>query len=265
MTTSLHSVGQLGRSNQHVERIAGSEFVGVDGCRSGWFSVGLGHHGYETKLSGKFEELLRHHHDAKLILVDIPIGLSDGPDERDADRCARTRLGPRRSSVFRTPTRGTVRQISKAPDDYGEANRVERKIAGVGVSKQTFQIGPKIAEVDKALLSRDRGDGPLIRESHPEICFWALNREQPMKFNKRRPAGAMERIRVLERVEPRTRQIFDKAYCRFLDRGAAEDDILDALALAVTARRGHGRLQTLPDLPPEDTRGLPMEMVYYIP
>ena len=246
-----------------------SLFVGVDGCRCGWFSVGFDAHGrYELKVFSGFGELVAYYHEAKLILVDIPIGLPDRRDERDADRCARKRLGnPRQSSVFRTPTRKTVGQVFSSPKDYDKANRVERKIAGVGLSRQAFEITRKIAEVDKTLLAQDHVAGPLIRESHPEICFWALNRKQPIKFNKRRPAGAMERIRVLEKVEPRTQQIFDEACCKFLDRvhGAAEDDILDALVLAVTAYRGHRQLKTLPERPAKDAKDLPMEMVYYIP
>lgn len=243
-----------------------SLFVGVDGCRSGWFSVGFNTQGhYELKVFSAFGELLSYYHEAKLILVDIPIGLPDRRDERDADRCARKRLGSRRSSVFRTPTRQTVCQVSRAPRDYGAANERERRTAGVGISRQAFAIARKIDEVDSVMLNPDRSARPRIRESHPEICFWALNRKQPMKFNKRRPAGAMERIRVLEKVEPRTRQIFDKACCGFLDRGAAEDDFLDALVLAVTAYGGRSRLETLPDRPPKDARNLPMEMVYYVP
>ena len=244
-----------------------SLFVGVDGCRCGWFSVGFDTHGrYELKVFSAFGELLAYYHEAKLILVDIPIGLPEGPGGRDADRCARKRLGnPRQSSVFRTPTRQTVRQVSHEPKAYDAANKEERRTAGVGLSRQTFAIAQKIDEVDKAMSACGRGAGPLIRESHPEVCFWALGGQKPMRFNKRRPAGAVKRIRVLEKVEPRTRQIFDEACCRFLDCGAAEDDILDALALAVTAYRGHGRLQTLPDRPPRDAEDLPMEMVYYIP
>ena len=243
-----------------------SLFVGVDGCRSGWFSVGFDTHGrYDLKVFSAFGKLLAYYREAKLILVDIPIGLPEGSEGRDADRCARKRLGnPRQSSVFRTPTRKTVQQVSREPKDYGAANRVEREIAGVGISRQAFAIARKIDEVDKVMLDCGRSAEPAIRESHPELCFWALNCKQPMKFNKRRPAGAMERIRVLEKVEPRTRQIFDEACCRFLDR-VAEDDILDALVLAVTAYHGHGRLQTLPDEPPKDANGLPVEMVYYIP
>ena len=243
-----------------------SLFVGVDGCRCGWLSVGFNRGGgHEMRVFTYFRDLLDHYCDASLILVDIPIGLPEGPEGRDADRCARERLGnPRQSSVFRTPTRQTVRQVSCEPEDYDRANEKEQRTACVGISRQAFAITQKIAQVDKALLAQDRSARPRIRESHPEICFWALNCKKPMKFNKRRPAGAMERIRVLEKVEPRTLKIFDEACCKFLDR-AAEDDILDALALAVTAYRGQDGLRTIPERPREDAKGLPMEMVYYIP
>jgi len=38
--------------------------------------------------------------------------------------------------------------------------------------------------------------------------------------------------------------------------------VLDAFALALTACAPHDEFQRLPSDPPEDTRGLPMQMVY---
>ena len=43
------------------------------------------------------------------------------------------------------------------------------------------------------------------------------------------------------------------------------DDILDALAAAVTALLGNDHLVSIPDEAETDSCGLPMEMVYYIP
>ena len=40
------------------------------------------------------------------------------------------------------------------------------------------------------------------------------------------------------------------------------DDVLDAMALALTASRDEGELATLPADPPTDGKGLPMEIVY---
>ena len=53
-----------------------SQFVGVDGCPYGWFSVGLDTAtGYEVKAFRTFRKLLDHYAEARLVLVDIPIGL----------------------------------------------------------------------------------------------------------------------------------------------------------------------------------------------
>ena len=247
-----------------------SEFVGVDGCRSGWFSVGFDSQGcYELKVFPAFSELLGYYCDAKLVLVDIPIGLPMGPGGRHCDEKARVKLGsPRRSSVFPTPTRPTVKQAAESSRDsreaaYRAANKIERRIASKGISRQTFAIAKKIDEVDELLKCRNPNVTPKIREVHPEICFWALNHENPMQYRKKGKSGRNERIRVLKRTEPRTNEIFDHACSQFLRKCVAKDDILDALVAAVTARCGHDRLQTIPNCPPKDCKGLPMEMVYY--
>ena len=244
-----------------------SEFVGVDGCRSGWFSVGFDGSGcYELKVFPAFSELLGYYCDAKLILVDIPIGLLKNGEGRKCDKEARKKLfSPRSSSVFSAPTRQTVEQAAHSPGDYITAKAIESCTTGKGISKQAFAIAPKIAQVDKLLKCRDKDATPKVREVHPEICFWALNHENPMQYRKKGKSGLNERICVLKRTEPRTHEIFKHASSEFLRKCVASDDILDALAAAVTARCGHDRLKTIPDCPPMDCKGLPMEMVYYKP
>ena len=246
-----------------------SEYVGVDGCPSGWFSVGfdsLG--GYELKVFPAFSELLGYYSEASLVLVDIPIGLLQGPGMRKCDQEARDKLKSRRSSVFPVPTRQTVQHVVKSPKDksetaYRAANKIERRVAMKGVSWQSFAIAPKISQVDKVLRGRGSNATPEVREVHPEICFWAFNKRDPMKHRKKVKKGRNERIGVLERTEPRTRDIYEKALTRFRRRCVASDDILDALVAAVTARCGFGRLRTIPKCPPTDCKGLPMEMVYW--
>ena len=238
-----------------------SEFVGVDGCRCGWFSVGLDRSNWETKVFCTFSDLLAHYRDAKLILVDIPIGLPEGKGGRDCDREAREKLGrPRASSVFPTPTRQTVQQASRAPNDYEAAGRTERRVSGKGISRQAFAIAPKIAEVDEVMAARGTGAEPQVREVHPELCFRALNYMKPMEWSKKQEQGKEERLRVLLRVEPRARVIYDEACSRFPRNVVAKDDILDALAAAVAAY--HDQLKTLPECPPKDAKGLRMEIVY---
>lgn len=240
-----------------------SEFVGVDGCKGGWFSVGFdGTGGFETKVFCSFRKLLDYYRDARLVLVDIPIGLPESEGGRDADRCARKLLGrPRGSSVFPSPTRQTVKQASQPPKDYWAAVRMEREVTGKGISRQAFAIAPKIAEVDEVM--RDGGSAaPAVREVHPEVLFWALNGKEPLEFSKKRRQGRDERLRVLQSHEPRSPEILDMASETFLRKIVARDDIIDALAAAIVSHHYHDRLKTVPDCPPTDAKGLPMEIVY---
>ena len=245
------------------------EFVGVDGCPSGWFSVGFDSFGgYELKVFPAFNELLDYYSEARLVLVDIPIGLPEGPGGRECDQEARDKLKGRRSSVFSAPTRQTVQKVAETPDDYGAAayraaSETERQYARRGISKQTFAISHKIAQVDESLSKCGTRRTPNVREVHPEICFWALNNKRPMKYRKKSKSGQVERIRVLKTIEPRTEAIFQQGLSDFLRKCVARDDILDALVAAVTARYCHGRLKTIPECPPTDCKGLPMEMVYW--
>lgn len=241
-----------------------AKFVGVDGCPAGWFSVGLGEgddDGYEVAVFGTFQELVQHYDSATLILVDIPIGLKEsGPEERQCDKKARRLLGQRGSSVFPVPVRQVLNEST-----YEDAKRVNCRIRGKGISKQTWAIVPKIAEFDR-LLADVPSARVRVREVHPEVLFWALNERRAMHFRKKKPTGRAERIAVLSQVEHLTQDVYADASSRWLRKQVARDDILDALAAAVTARLGHpNRLATLPAKPPHDDRGLPMEMVYYNP
>src|SRR5207248_8623660 len=85
-----------------------------------------------------------------------------------------------------------------------------------GVSRQAFNLLPKIAEVD-ALVTPTRQS--QVREVHPELAFAALAGGVPMAWPKRTAAGRAERLAALHVADvPRL-------------RGAAPDDVLDALAV----------------------------------
>jgi predicted RNase H-like nuclease len=241
-----------------------SDFVGVDGCKGGWFSVGIDRTGgFETKVFCSFRKLLGYYMDAKLILVDIPIGLPERKGGRDCDREARRLLGrPRGSSVFPTPSRQAVQQAWRAPKEYRGAVRTEKEVTGKGISKQAFAIAPKIAEVDELMADRGGGAVSVVREVHPELLFWALNGRKAMASSKKSKRGTDERLRVLQRYERRSPKIFDTASTKFRRNVVAHDDIIDALAAAVAAYHCHARLRTVPDCPPKDAKMLPMEIVY---
>ena len=244
-----------------------SKYVGVDGCKAGWFSVGFDEKdNVEYKVFAKFADLVAYYNKAYLILVDIRIGLSDETGHRDCDSEARKKLGkPRSSSVFPVPSREAARQL-RSNRDYEVAKSVAKQLMGKMINQQTHNIIPKIGEVDDFLLDRKGDEPPEIREAHPELCFWALNQNQAMCHKKTRREGRRERKEVLKRIQPRTDEIYRCTMDKFMRKCVAKDDILDALVAAVTAREvclgKRYLLRTLPAMPPKDSKGLRMEMVY---
>ena len=69
---------------------------------------------------------------------------------------------------------------------------------GTGLTKQAFGILGKCREVDQ-LLRDDLTVRSVIREIHPEVCFWAFGGGKPMKHYKKDDAGFRERLDVLKR------------------------------------------------------------------
>ena len=254
------------------------KYVGVDRFKDGWFSVGLGCSGdYEVKRfrQRSFDEVLRYYCNAILILVDMPIGLVEcGPCERDCDHEARKLLCRRGSSVFAIPNRKLVHKIAKIhghstkyEDRYKEANELARRLTHKGISRQAFGIVPQIAQIDKIMASSERPSN--VREVHPELCFWALNNKEDMKYTKGTSEGIDERKKVLRCSELQTDEIFACARSKYPHTTVVkDDDILDALVAAVTAKLGYTdayTLQSIPAIPQwDEEKCLRMEMVYAI-
>lgn len=237
---------------------AGRTYIGIDGCRAGWFCVILDGEGHGSwRLATDARVLGELAATAECALIDIPIGLLDsGPEGRRCDREARRRLGRgRAASVFAAPARPTL-----AAADYADALRRNRAATGRGLSRQAWNLVPKIREVD-ALLREQPALRGVLRESHPELCFQALHGGRAMRHNKKQPAGRWERLAVLSRHLPSCRTLFDAALDALPRRAVAADDILDAMACVLVARSGYGHYQTLPSQPPRDGQGLAMEIV----
>lgn len=239
-------------------------FVGVDGTPDGWLAVRYDHDGFrDVRRYDDAAQLWTDNADAETVLVDIPIGLADDCAARAPEQEARAVLDDRRSSVFNVPIRPVLHV-----DDYETANDRQRAAIDKGLQKQTFNVVPKIRAVD-ALFADGTASQAVLREAHPEVCFWALAGREPMANSKTgRPAPAFwERVRVLRNVD----DDFDAALLKAgetvadWDSEASNDDLLDAFALAVTASEHTGDLQTLPENPDRDATGLRMEMVYAEP
>ena len=227
--------------------------VGVDGCKAGWVAalVEPSTPAISFAVFSTFAALLRALGDAAAIAIDIPIGLHDGT--RECDVLARKFIGPRSASVFPAPCHSVL-----ACPDYASARTVSIATTGKSLSAQAFAITPKIREVDTAMSP---GLQERVREAHPEACFTAIH-GTPMQFSKRTPAGFEERRATLEAALPGLALPALTEASR-LFRGTAADDILDAAALAWSARRlADGTCVSLPATPSVDARGLRMEVIY---
>lgn len=228
----------------------------MDGCKGGWFLVAWdGAATPDFALLPAIRDLSPRLPAVEQVLIDIPIGLrSSGPDERSCDRLARKRLGRRGASVFPAPARTVL-----ACTDHAGANALSRATTGRGLSCQSWNIVPKIAEVDGFLQGEPQAN--KVHEMHPELCFWALNGGSPMQHNKKTEAGHAERLALLARHCAYAAQLRDAALQAYPRRLLARDDILDALVGAVVAAQP-GELERLPPEPEHDACGLPMEIVY---
>jgi predicted RNase H-like nuclease len=154
--------------------------------------------------------------EAAVVAIDIPLALPVDGSRRRCEVLARSRLGSQRSSVFFAPPTAVL-----AASTHAEASDRSRAAGSVGVSIQTWNIVPKIAE---ALSVGD----PRLVEVHPELSFRALG---TMTASKKSPAGRAERLGLLQSWLP------SAAVPRPRPGGAAADDCLDALACVWTAAR----------------------------
>ncbi|WP_022667546.1 DUF429 domain-containing protein [Desulfospira joergensenii] len=231
-------------------------FIGIDGCREGWFYVSLDrdrHYGFGM-LSSIFE--IEEIADEKSrILIDIPIGLREKEsEERLCDKAARKVLGKKSSTIFPAPSR-----LSLDENDYAAASLANQNHTGRKLSKQSFYIMSKIREVDDFV--RHSQSGIHFHEYHPELGFLALNRFKPLAFSKKKEAGQRERLEILAPCLASAGDLFEKAAESFLRRQVALDDILDAISGAVSATM-YDQWCFLPAHPEMDSRGIPMKIVY---
>ena len=238
---------------------SGPWLAGVDGCPVGWVAAFVRPRGDEirVRIAARFADVLTAPEAPAVVAVDMPIGLPEciGQGGRGPEKAVRPLIGGRQSSVFAVPSRAAV-----YVENYGEACRVAAQTSDPSrkVSKQLFNIAPKIREIDTLL----RGEPALVArvyESHPEVAFWRLNGERALaepKKVKGRPYGpglALRRGLLIAAGLPAA--VVEAAP----PKGAAADDLIDALACAAMARRIHRRLaRPFPDPPGRDSHGLPI-------
>lgn len=231
--------------------------VGVDGCKAGWFYFRRDATGITHGIASNIHNLVRSLPGQSRVCIDIPIGLIEsGSVGRSCDAEARRLLGgAKSSSVFSAP----CRQVLKA-ESYEEAKQISYNAIGKKLSKQAFNITGKIKQVDDFMLNHNRSIS--IREVHPELCFWALNGRNSVVSRKKDEVGFEERMLLLGKYVPNIEELVTGALTTYLRKDVARDDILDALVALLVACTSDDALQTVPEIPPADPKGLLMEIVF---
>jgi predicted RNase H-like nuclease len=206
-------------------------FVGVDGCARGWLAA-VWSPGDCTLEWARYPNLasLLIAHPASTIGIDIPLGLWAQGD-RPCDKAARKLLGkPRSSSVFAPPIPSILECAT-----YSNANLASRAAIGKGISKQSFELFPKLREGNRFVTPDIQH---RVFELHPEVSFLGLAGEA-MLFPKRTAAGYEERREWLNGALHLNPPIPARQEMASIVRGvgAMPDDALDAAVAAWTAHR----------------------------
>ena len=168
--------------------------MGIDGCKTGWIAVVLRpDREVEAHYLASIEHLSETVPDARVVAIDIPIGL---PDEgrRQADIAARLFLGLRRNSVFFAPVREAVEALS-----HSDATAASTRRTGMGISQQSYALSRKIIEVERWL---PQAPCPVF-EVHPEVSF-ALMTGEPARSSKKSWAGMIELREAFARLGMRS-------------------------------------------------------------
>jgi predicted RNase H-like nuclease len=233
--------------------------AGADGCPGGWIVafVRPGGHDARLRIVPRFADVLAAPERPAVVAVDMPVGLPErtGPGGRAAENCVRPLLGARQSSVFSVPSRAAIYAA-----DYATACAIAAVTSDPPrkVSKQLFNIAPKIREVDEALRATPDA-ARRVFEVHPEVAFWRLNGERALTEPKKVKSRPYDPGLALRRTLLVAAGLPAEAVNAAPPRGAAADDLLDALACAAVARRIlQGAAKPFPDPPPRDALGLPM-------
>lgn len=216
-------------------------------CAPGWLVASAKLHGATfapeaPRVLRSFIDVLDERPSFSVIALNAPIGYVTGTRSggRTCDRMARALLGRRGSTVHNAPTRESLKEDAVVRDD--------------GLDAVTNVLLGRYREVAAEMAPyRQR----TVFEVHPELSFFQINGDVPLRWSKKFEAGQDERRALLRNRIPGVERVLE----------AELDDVpfthlLDAAALLWTARRISARAGTrLPADPEWDEEGLRMEFV----
>ena len=235
-------------AQQHLRRGAPVPYrplAGVEPCPGGWFVVpgklqGVSLFPEPPSVVASITEVRDTRPSYDIIALHAPIGLPGErlPGGRACDRQARKLLGIRRgAAVTAPPSRSVVYDAS-----------------GEGLSAVVRAQLARIREVQRDVASYHQR---TVFEVHPELGFYQLNEDAPLRYAKRTRLGIDERLALLQARMPGLERVLNN-----LPDGVRLATVLDACVDLWTARRIAARaVARLPEVPEWNEDGLRMELV----
>ncbi len=197
-----------------------SSLIGIDGCPGGWLQVSWAAPALPVT---EVSKTLPKRPIGSTIAIDMPIGLSVS-EPRQCDLQGRDLLGARRSCIFPAPVRGALQHLN----DYPSASAASFNACGKKMSKQTFFLMPKIAELDQIA-------DESFHEAHPELSFMDWGGGTPF-LPKKTAEGKLQRAALIDSKWPGAREKAEQDLGKKTGRWQT-DDLLDAFAMLWTAER----------------------------
>lgn len=225
--------------------------AGVEPCPGGWLVVtgrlqGTNLAPQAPEVFPTLIEVLDYKPAFSVIALHAPVGLPEESGGRGADRVARALLGTRRGpAAVPAPPRAVLEAAT-----FAEAKAIDPKLSTV-----MWRMARRMAESARELAPYWQR---TVFEVNPELAFYGLNGNEPLRFPKRYNVGAKERRALLEARFPGIDVTLDARV-----PGVRHDKVIDAAADLWTARRIAARAVTrLPEDPEWDEEGLRMEIVF---
>jgi predicted RNase H-like nuclease len=224
--------------------------AGVEPCPGGWLVASARLQSttlfpVEPFVAETFAEIIDYRPAFDVVAVHAPLSFpsEDTPGGRTCDRLARELLGwPHAGAVVSPPSRSLL------------AHRDPKRVAEAGLSPIAVQHLDWYAQVAEEMAPyRQR----QVFEVHPELSFYQLAGEVPMRHSKYDEQGVKER---LDLIEARIQGI--EAVLEAELPGVKVHHLLDAAACLWTARRIAARaVERLPEEPEWDDHGVRMELL----
>jgi predicted RNase H-like nuclease len=181
----------------------------------------------------------------EVVALHAPVGAPDDAAEwRAADVAARERLGRRRATVVRAPSRAVLDAKS-----FEEARQIDPSLDIVRWRS--------LAKASEAIREVGSWRQRVVWEVHPELALMQMNDDQPVPYGRRTQHGRKVRRDLLIDKLPGAERALDER-----PPGVREDKLIDALADLWTSRRIKARAITrMTDPPVWDDEGVRMDIV----